>query len=330
MAGPMKENLLMFGATGYIGAFIINKIVENKASFGRIAIFTSSGTVESKADDIQNLKNRGVEVIVGDVTKSDEILKAYQGIHTVISAVGRNVIAQQIDWIKLADESPSVKRFLPSEYGTDIEYNETSATEIPHQQKLKVRAALRDTKSLDYTYIVTGPYADASGPAYLGALPLHADTGSYNVKDRSAVLIGDGNGKVSLTTCTDVGRLVVKALLHPKESQKKALRVNSFTTTPASIVAEFERQTGETWSVTYTSLDKLRELEKHAYETKVPIAPVFTLRRIWAEGGTLYEKRDNALIDADDMDTLENAVRDAIAVQLSGKGEERFKGKKFQ
>jgi hypothetical protein len=121
----------------------------------------------------------------------------------------------------------------------------------------------------------------------------------------------------SLTPCS-VGKLTVKALLHPEASKNRALKVNSFTTTPLEIVAEFEKQTGDKWDVTYTSLEKLKELETAAWERKDPAATIFTLRRIWAEGGTLYEKRDNGLIDGEDTESLEDAVRDAIATQQGG------------
>lgn len=118
------------------------------------------------------------------------------GIDTVISAVGRNIIAEQIDWIKLAVQAPTVKRFFPSEYGTDIEYGPESANEPPHQQKLKVRAALKEISGLDYTYVVTGPFAYG----YLSAGRLVPEIGSFDVKAKSAVLLGDGEGKISLTT----------------------------------------------------------------------------------------------------------------------------------
>ena len=109
--------------------------------------------------------------------------------------------------------------------------------------------------------------------------------------------------------------MTVKALLHPKESKNRALRVNSFTTTPLDIVAEFEKQTGEKWTVGYTPLKKLRELETEAWEGGNPAATAFTLRRIWASGGTLYDQIDNGLIDAEDMESLEVVVRDAIENQ---------------
>ncbi|TVY47790.1 Isoflavone reductase-like protein [Lachnellula occidentalis] len=316
--GESKENLLIFGATGYIGAYILREILKNKDSFGRIAIITSPGTAENKSEQLQNLKSEGVEVFVGDVTNPTDVLNAFK----VISTVGRNVLAEQINWIQLAESIPSVTRFFPSEYGTDIDYNPQSVHEIPHQLKIKVRAALKATSSLNYTYVVTGPYADGQMLAYLSALAESARViGTYDVKAKSATLIEDGKGKISFTTPKEcsVGKLVVKALLYPEASNKRALKVNSFTTTPADIVAEFEKQTGDKWTVTYTSLAQLKELEAAAWENKAPLAPIYTLRRIWAEGGTLYVKRDNSLIDAEDnMETLADAVRDAIITQRSG------------
>lgn len=309
-----KENLLIIGSTGWIGAYITEQIVKAKDSFGRIAIFTSPSTAESKAEALGELKAQGVEVIVGDLKNPEDLLNAFKGIDTVISAVGRNVIGEQVGWIPLLVQAPSVKRFFPSEYGTDIEYGPESVNEPPHQQKLKVRAALKEVKGLDYTYVVTGPFAGG----FLSASKRLPDIGAFDVETKTAVVLGDGKGKISLTTEADVGKLVVKALLHPEASRNRALKVNSFTTTPLDIVAEFEKQTGgEKWSVSFTPLDKIRELEKQAYVEKSPYSTGFTLRRIWGEGGTLYEKRDNGLIDGEDTDTLEDAVKLAIATQTS-------------
>jgi hypothetical protein len=115
----------------------------------------------------------------------------------VISAVGRNVIEQQVELIRLANLSPSVHRFFPSEYGTDIEYGPSSAHEKPHQKKLKVRAAIRNCDNLDHTFVVTGPYSDL----YLGTgSPATKQAGSFDVKNKEAVVLGDGTQKISFTT----------------------------------------------------------------------------------------------------------------------------------
>ncbi|KIN00005.1 hypothetical protein OIDMADRAFT_181258 [Oidiodendron maius Zn] len=305
------RNLLLFGATGQIGAFILDALLSARDEFERIAIFTSQNTVETKADSLVRLKKNGVEIIVGEISDEEAVGKAYEGIDTVISAVGRGAILAQIPLIRLASAAPSVKWFLPSEYGTDIAYSPASAYEKPHQGKLKIRAYLEnkiEVPHLAYTYVVTGPYADMY-VYLLGEGP--RAVGGWDAKEKKSTLVGEkGEGRVSLTTMKDVGTLVLATLRHPAESWNRALKVNSFTTTPAAIQAEFERQTGgERWTdVTYTSLPELRTLENQAWESGAPTAPLITLRRIWAEGGTLYEKRDNAMIGEPPVQTLEEVV----------------------
>lgn len=116
-----------------------------------------------------------------------------------------------------------------------------------------------------------------------------------------------------------VGKLVVHALLKPEVSRNMALRVNSFTATNSEILKEFEKQTGgQPWKVSYIGLDDLKKKEQEAWEAGAPYATAFTLKRIWAEGGTLYDKRDNHLVDAEnDMDSLEIAVANAVKAQTS-------------
>lgn len=158
--------------------------------------------MENKASYIQFLKDKGVEVTVGDITNEADVLKAYSGFDTIVSAVGRNVIAEQINLLCLAEQTQNIKRFFPSEYGTDIEYGPQSINEKPHQQKLKVRKYIKEqVKRLQYTYLVTGPFAD-------GFLSGNAKPGSFNVKEKSATLLGAGDGKVSLTTKAEYAFLV--------------------------------------------------------------------------------------------------------------------------
>lgn len=227
---------------------------------------------------------------------------------------------------------PNITRFFPSEYGTDIEYGPQSVNEKPHQLKLKVRAYIKENiKRLEYTYVVTGPYSDM----FLDVVGGDPRGGQFDLKDKKAVLVGSGDNPISLTSmkeyahhlplsskrhanhgCRSTGRLVVASMLHPKESRNKALKVNSFTATPHQILAEFERQTGgQKWQVSYTPLEEIKAIEKEMWDQGTPAAVGYTLRRIWAEGGTLYDKRDNEAIGCSDTDTLQVVVERWINVQ---------------
>ncbi|KAF2759840.1 NAD(P)-binding protein [Pseudovirgaria hyperparasitica] len=310
MPAATTTNILIIGGTGAIGKPITGAILDSKKDFGRVALFTSERTVKDKSDLLEPWKARGLELITGDITKDDDILDAYKGFDTVVSAVGRNVIDSQINLIRLAEQSSSINRFFPSEYGTDIEYFPHSNTEKPHQLKLKVRKYIKDNvKRLEYTYLVTGPYADF----YIGRGP--KDAGDFDVVAKEATLLGDGQGRISLTTMADVGKLLVAALKHPEESKNRALKVNSFTTSPAEILNEYVTQTGANWNSSLIPLEKLKATEEKAWADGDPKATVYTLRRIWTEGGTLYEERDNNKIEAPQMDNLETMVKMQIAQQ---------------
>jgi len=122
------------------------------------------------------------------------------------------------------------------------------------------------------------------------------------------------SGWFGIADITSVGTLVLNTLLHATvETRNSALCVNSFTTTPDKIQAEFERQLGGQWDVSRTSLARLRELEAAAWEAGKPAATVLTLRRIWTEGGTLYAKRANGVIGEPEVMGLEEVVANEIA-----------------
>lgn len=216
----------------------------------------------------------------------------------------------QISLLKLASAAPSIKFFYPSEYGTDIEYNGSSAHEKPHQLKLQVRKFIRENAlDLRITYLVTGPYSDL-----FFAPTKDPRIGSFDVKEKKATLLGTGGEKVSFTTMRDVGRLLVAALQTPIADAERILKVNSFTATGKEALTEFEKQTGTKWDVSFTSLDQLKELEKQAWEEDWPSKTPLTLRRIWTEGGTLYETRDNGKISFDDgLETLADQVQNTVA-----------------
>ncbi len=83
MAPSTKDNVLILGATGYIGVYIVEEIIKAKDSFGRIAIFTSPNSAEKKSKQLDELKAQGVEVIVGDVNNSEDLLKAFEGLTSI-------------------------------------------------------------------------------------------------------------------------------------------------------------------------------------------------------------------------------------------------------
>ncbi|KAJ3567832.1 hypothetical protein NPX13_g6634 [Xylaria arbuscula] len=311
----LPYNILIFGGTGAIGKHITSAIVSAKASPGHtISLFTSESTVSNpdKQALLSAWKSEGLRIITGDISNADDVTRAYEGIDVVVSALGRNSLLPQTELIRLAEQSASIRWFFPSEYGTDIEYDATSKDERPHQNKLTVRAFIRnEITKVQCTYLVTGPYIDM----YLSLLPGVEAIGGYDVGTKKAVVVGSGDDAVGFTSMPDVGKLLVAALRHPEQAKGKALKVQSFVATPNEITREFEKQTGAQWSVSQTPIEELRELEKQMWEKNDPRATAATLRRIWAEGRTLYEKTDNEKLGVkpEDLETLGDIIGRAIS-----------------
>lgn len=112
-----------------------------------------------------------------------------------------------------------------------------------------------------------------------------------------------------------MGKLCVAALQHPEASVGKALKVNSFEVTSNQVLAEYEKQTKAKWKTSYVPLSRVSEVENKLWEEQNPKATVLTLRRIWAEGGTLYEKTDNAALGLErgDMESMEAVLKRLLA-----------------
>jgi len=58
---------------------------------------------------------------------------------------------------------------------------------------------MKTMKRLEHTYLVTGPYSDL----YFGAMKTKPEIGHFDVKERTAVLLGDGEGPVSFTAMAE-------------------------------------------------------------------------------------------------------------------------------
>ncbi|KAF4508974.1 hypothetical protein G6O67_005290 [Ophiocordyceps sinensis] len=316
MAAPLPSHILIIGATGNIGKYITNSVLQAKPSFPKITVLTSAATASAKHELLNGWKASGVSIIIGDVTNSADIANAYRSVDTVISCVGRGVLDQQQEFIRLAEESESVQWFFPSEYGTDIEHNSRSPNEKPHQMKLAVRKYVREhTSRLKVTYVVVGPYFEM----WVGMGRFGHKLGGFDIKNKEAAVIADGQGQIGFTTMPDTGKAVVAALRHPEASFNKALKVASFVATPNQVLAECEKQTGAKFTVRHIPLAEVEAFEDQMYKEQNPFAAVSALRRIWATGGTLYGKWDNQSIglDSSNLESLEVAVQRHVRGETS-------------
>ena len=73
------STVLIIGSSGTIGTHISKALAKSRASFDRVAIFTSPSTVENKKEFIADLQNNDVNIITGDINNDSDVKGVFEG-----------------------------------------------------------------------------------------------------------------------------------------------------------------------------------------------------------------------------------------------------------
>ncbi|KAG8652267.1 hypothetical protein MANES_06G072400v8 [Manihot esculenta] len=203
-ASAAKSSVLVAGATGLIGHFIADACLAS----GRptYALIRSIPTCPVRAKVLRSLEEKGAKVLHGLINKKEmmeEILKECK-IDIVISAVGGESILDQLPLVEAIKAVGTVKRFLPSEFGHDVNRADPVEPGLRmYIEKRKVRRLIQEY-GIPYTYIccnsiASWPYFNNNHPSEI--LPPLDEFQIY----------GDGNmkdiGKFTMKTVDDVRTL---------------------------------------------------------------------------------------------------------------------------
>ncbi|GKT41493.1 uncharacterized protein ColSpa_01674 [Colletotrichum spaethianum] len=132
-----------------------------------------------------------------------------------------------------------VKRFIPSEYGSDSS---------PKKAHLDWLATKED--QISWTAICTGPFFDWAEKT---RDILWAQTGDDQLRPREqdchVTMVDGGKTRFTTSNVAQIGRAIVSVLQHPVETKNQLVFVESFTTTQAEVLAVLEKLTGQAWKV---------------------------------------------------------------------------------
>lgn len=201
---PPSGPALIVGGTGYMGRFVAEACLE---SGRRTFILVRPGNAFHSRVDA--LRHKGAVIVEGRVDGEDgrrlvgTVLRAL-GVEVVISAIGGANILDQLVLIQAIQDAGTVKRFLPSEFGHDVDRARPVGAGLAfYEEKRRVRRAA-EAAGVAYTYIccnsVAGwPYMDSTHPSEVTP-PL----------DRFQIY-GDGTVRAFFVAGTDIGKFTVKA-----------------------------------------------------------------------------------------------------------------------
>ncbi|XP_020217674.1 isoflavone reductase homolog A622-like isoform X1 [Cajanus cajan] len=256
-----NSKILVIGGTGYIGKFIVKASAEaGHPTFVLIRETTLSHPEKSKL--IESFKTYGATLLYGDLSDYDSLVRAIKQVDVVISTLGGQQIDDQVKVIAAIKEAGNIKRFLPSEFGLDVERHSAVEPAASYfNKRVKIRRAI-EAEGIPYTYICSfgfaGYYLVNLGQQNLTAPP----------RDK-VVILGDGNLKGVYVTEEDIGTYTIKAVDDPRTLNKTLyMRPPANVLTVNEVVSLWENKIKSTLHKTYVPEDQLL---KSIQESPFPI-----------------------------------------------------------
>lgn len=280
MSAPV-QNVTLVGATGNVGAAALENLAASKFNLQVLRRQGSKSTFPSS-----------IKVVDVDFTSVEALTAALKGQDVVISTLPAEVAAVQITLIDAAIAA-GVRRFLPSEYGANVE-NPLSrqipvfAGKVEIGDYLKAKAAAGD---ISYTFVYTGPFLDW-GIQHNFVI---------NVADYKPRLLNDGKAVFSTTNITTLGRAFVAILEHYEETKNRAVLLEDLKISQARLL-ELAKQAApeKPWEVSYAKLDDVvRVAGEQLAKGEINLGSIvpFLHKSFVAEGhGGNFENPDNELL----------------------------------
>lgn len=233
-----------------------------------------------------------------DYSSLDSLTSALRGQDALVSTLGSAVIDQQLLLVEAAGKA-GIKRFLPSEFGSNTPLSKTGALPA-FQPKIAVQDALKKQASstgMSYTLVCTGPFLDWG--LMVGFI--------MNVKGKSIKLYDGGHRLFSATSLPTIGKAVAGVLQHLDETKNRAVYVQDTATTLQELLAKGKKAAGpEGWKEEEVATDDCLAQAWEELKKEKPNPDVFVYNfifaAIWGEGyGGHFQKLDNELLGIKQM-----------------------------
>ncbi len=201
MSAEENAVILVAGATGILGSHICRLLVERGKPVRALVRSTSD------PGKIENLKQLGVELVVGDLKDRPSLDAACQGVASVITTVATTISRQPDDSFQATDREGQ-KKLVDAACAVEVQhfvYLSVSGI-IPAQgsfieAKRAVEEYLRGS-GMTYSIVRPGPFMEVWLSPFVG----------FDIANASARVFGSGEGKLSWTSLGDVAQCAIEVL----------------------------------------------------------------------------------------------------------------------
>lgn len=298
------KNVAVAGGSGSLGEPVLKAIVDS----GKFTV-----TVLSREGSKATFPS-SVKVINVDYTSVSSLTAALKGQDAVVSTVGTAGLLGQSLLIDAAIAA-GVKRFIPSEYGSDTSNPKAAALPV-FGYKIATRKHLERKVAagadITYTYIINGPFIDWG--LQVGFL--------LDLSTNKPTIYNSGDQKWSTTTLSSIGLATVGVLSNHEETKNKEVYIQDAQVSQNQFLAILKKLKPELLlepvHVQTAEIEKAsnEKLAKWDYSEEV-LVPYFFVGIFGEVYGSLFAKDDNKLLGVPGKS--EKEVEDIVAAVLASK-----------
>ncbi|KAE8655715.1 Isoeugenol synthase 1 [Hibiscus syriacus] len=277
------SKILIFGGSGYLGKYMVKASV----SLGHPTfVYTRSDPPTSKSLLLKEFESMGVTIFYGDLDEHEKLVSALKQVEVVISTLA---VPQHLDQLKIISaikDAGTIKRFVPSEYGNEVDrpISALPPFEAILANKRKIRRAVEEA-GIPFTYVAGNTFS-----AYFVDYILHPHQNVSQV-----VVYGTGEAKVVFNYEEDVAAYTVKAATDPTVANRVIIyRPPGNIASQSQLISTWEKKSGRTLKRVYVPEEELVKLsETLPFPDNIPVA---VLHNIFIKGDQLkYEVTDEDL-----------------------------------
>lgn len=247
-----------------------------------------------------------------DFTSIESLTSALQAQDAVVSTVSATAVEGQRVLIDAA-VSAGVKRFIPSDFGTCTTSPKVKGLPV-YAPMASIQQYLADksiTTALSFTIVACGAFLDMALSA-----PVLLDFDSYK-----AVLIDDGNNRLSSTSMASVGRAVAGVLENPQSTSNRTIYVSQVILTQNKLLGIAKEIKPEaTWDISTVESAALLQESLEAFASgDVGMPVIMKLLKATAFGGeqygAAYDVTDNEILGI--ATVTESELKKLVAERLN-------------
>ncbi|KAI0892850.1 NAD(P)-binding protein [Annulohypoxylon nitens] len=242
---PSPPSILILGA-GELGTSVLEALAAHpKRGSVKIAVLLRKSTIETQDPEKRKqnayLESLGASLEPGDLANDDiaQLAGTFKRFHTVVSCSGFGLPAgTQVKLTRAALEA-GVKRYVPWQWGIDYDVVGAGSAQDLFDEQLGVRTLLRGQQETEWVIVSTGLFM---------SFLFKSEFGVVDLKGRKLRALGSWEGRLSVTTARDIGRVAAEVVLDPREGERGVVYVAGDTVSYRQVAQLVKKRFGGEWA----------------------------------------------------------------------------------